>query len=169
MIAARAKTVRQPAASAINPLMVREARMPVSVPDPTIPTIRPRWASPARSPASGVRNLPGNRRHAEEAQCDDEDADRRRQRTQQQCGGRGQQQQRDESAAIQDVAERHEQQHPDRVPALRCGHEPSGRLGRGVQIACDEAEQRLRAVQVGDGRPGRNANRYVSRPLISAR
>jgi hypothetical protein len=83
---------------------------------------------------SGERceDLPGNRRHAEHAQCEEEYADRRRQRAQQQCGGRGQQHHRDEPAAVQDVAERHEQQHADGVPDLRRGDEPAGRRGRGA-------------------------------------
>ena len=56
--AAAANTVRQPAASAISPLSVRDTRMPVRMPDTTIPTTRPRWASSARSPASGVSSCP---------------------------------------------------------------------------------------------------------------
>jgi hypothetical protein len=36
--AATANTARQPAASAISPLSVRETRMPVRMPDTTIPT-----------------------------------------------------------------------------------------------------------------------------------
>src|SRR3954470_5627486 len=56
--AATAKIVRQPAASATRPLIVREARMPMSTPDMTVPTTRPRSVSPAGAPAGGGRICP---------------------------------------------------------------------------------------------------------------
>ena len=40
--------------SATSPLTVRESRMPISTPDATVPTVRPRLSGSASSLASGV-------------------------------------------------------------------------------------------------------------------
>ncbi|MCH7494260.1 ImmA/IrrE family metallo-endopeptidase, partial [bacterium] len=122
----------------------------------TLPYVEKRAKKPhPTSSKTKKRPSPPRERRAnalQGAKCNDE-CRRRRQRAQQQCGARGKQHRWDEPAAVQDVAERHEQQYADGEPDLCRGDEPTGGRGGDAQVARDEAEQRLRPVQVGDGRP----------------
>lgn len=57
-MAATMKIARHPASWAISPLSVRETIVPARKPVMTVPTTRPRLASSARSPASGITICP---------------------------------------------------------------------------------------------------------------
>ncbi len=101
----------------------------------------------------GHDHLHDHRRHADEHRHREEQRERRCERRDGEGHRRAEQGPGREPAVLQLVAERHHQDHAERVAELRQRHHEGGRALGDREVSGDEPQQRLRVVDVGHGEP----------------
>jgi hypothetical protein len=127
--------------------------MPSSNPLITVPTISPRRSGSASAEAHGTTHLRCRRGDAGGEYGRQQHGEVRRRRGNRKGRNRSRQQNGNHPAAIQEVAQRHQQREPAQVADLRGTHQQGRGRRRDGQLARDLMQQRLQVVETTGGRP----------------